>query len=90
MNEEQLTKFTEEHNKHLDRIGSFMIDHNISEINLCESDIADAKMDIVFTEQSKSRVKVIMELIEMTPEMAEWMNEILSPYIVPIEDMEVT
>ena len=30
-----------------------------------------------------------MELIEMTPEMAEWMNEVLSPYLVPIEDMEV-
>ena len=27
--------------------------------------------------------------IELTPEMAEWMNEILSPYMVPIEDMDV-
>jgi len=27
--------------------------------------------------------------IEMTPEQVEWMNEMLSPYMVPVEDMDV-
>jgi len=34
-------------------------------------------------------VKVIMEIIEMTPDMAEWMNEILGPHMVPLADQGV-
>jgi len=30
-----------------------------------------------------------MKIIEITPEMAEWMNEMLNPYMVPVEDMDV-
>jgi len=52
MDKEQLTRFTAEQKEHLEMITSFMLNHNLNEISLHETDDIDnhVRVDLVFTE----------------------------------------